>query len=66
MNSWEPVSEVSLPFSRLTSLYKDEEIVNKSALIDINSIVQLGNEGSCSNNTINDMSICTNGFLAKK
>lgn len=72
MNGWGPVEESYLPFSRLINLYANKDTIesdlitkNKAAL-DINSSVMLGNKGSCSEATINDIKeyLISEGALA--
>ncbi len=76
MNSWGPILESDLPFDKLVK-YNDEEdtaenhiyasdVINRKAVLDVNSITFLGNTGSCTQNTIKDIKeyLISNGALA--
>lgn len=72
MNGWGPVEETYLPFSRLIDLYASKDTIESSlitsndALIDVNSSVILGNDGACTDATIEDIKeyLISEGALA--
>lgn len=71
MNGWGPVKEEYLPFTKYESIsYNNDSIdssviVNNNQTLDVNSIVFMGNSGSCSDDTIKDVKeyLITNGAI---
>ncbi len=72
MNQWGPINEDALPFDKLLQNYNNgvkiyaSDVVSQKATVDVNSIVFLGNSGSCNDNTILDIKeyLITNGAMA--
>lgn len=72
MNGWGPVKEEYLPFTKYESIYSGNDsieankVISNAPALDVNSIVLMGNSGSCSDSTIKDVKeyLITNGALA--
>lgn len=70
-NNWGPVLEATLPFSELLQSYEENivipesKVLNNKAMLDVNSIVEFGNSGSCNSDTIEDIKeyLITHGAL---